>query len=642
MRKWLLRIAGLLLLGLLGDTLAHGGVDSARAQARDFTVKITTPAEGETFYAGPTSMLYHIPIAGWVDDPDYTPADVEIQLSILQDGELAGSQTTTPLADGTFDFYVTVNPDYSQSLFLNNESVVNPSCADRCHHPTKLGLPRGAVVLRVTATDPAGQSGSVERHIVVDRSSFATVPVRVIHADRPEKPVPDVPVRASTRLYLWRTRHAAAASDARGYANMRVEALAEAPTRYVLQVEPTVVDGVLYASVEPVELVLPPGATSASPVTLKVRSRMGEIAGTLAQADGRPLGSVPVYAIRLPDGDSRRTDTSEDGVFSFSNLPIDRYLLAPDPTVLMEQGLRGLTREVDLVDVVNPSVELAADSMNSAIQGIIVDGDGVPLPFAWVRAGELGEPQAVLPHSGTYTLSGLPAESITIFANAPGFYSRAQVVDPSSKARPGVDIALTRQPGTHSLPWGNGEIVIPAETQLTRDERVITLERGWLWGRGHGSDAITINAAAVEIVLLNADFALEYLPGQRAWLYVFEGQAKVRAPDDPEPTVVRAGSMINLLDGDRVPATLNPVVVSALQKDSIQPLSLVWELSLRARVRRGLAQAGIGAAQIVSLVTYSAAIALLILVPVAGVLWKWKRFAVLSWIVKKGQNKNDG
>lgn len=642
MRKRLLQLVGVLILGLVGVTFANGGVGIIHAQAYDFTVKITTPAEGETFYAGPTSMLYHIPIAGWVDNADYNSVEVKIQLSILQDGELAGSQTTTPLADGTFDFYVTVNPDYSESLFLNNESVVNPSCADRCHHPTKLGLPRGAVLLRVTATDPAGRSKTAERHIVVDRSDYATVPIQVVYADNPKEPVPAVPVSGSTWLYLWRARHATAASDARGYANVRVEALAEAPTRYLFQVEPTVVDGVLYESIEPVELVLPPGTTSASPLTLKVRTRRGEIAGTLSRADGTPLGSVPIYAIRLPDGDSYRTDTSKDGAFTLADLPISQYLLTADLEALMENGLRDFTRELDLVEVVNPVVEISVESMNSVIQGTIVNEDRVPLPFAWVRSGELGEPQAVLPHSGTYTLSDLPAEPVTIFANAPGFYSRALVVGPSSEALSGVDITLTQQPETHSLAWGSGEIVIPAETQLTNDERLITLERGWLWGSGQDSEPLIINTAAREITLQDADFALEYLPRRRAWLYVFDGQAKVRAQDDAESITTRANSMVNLLNEDLMSVSLNPVVVSALQRGDVLSVPSIWEPSLRARIRNRLAKTGIEAAQIISLITYSAAIALLVLVPIAGIIWWSKRSAIPTWILKKGHNKNDG
>ena len=44
-------------------------------------------------------------------------------------------------------------------------------------------------------------------------------------------------------------------------AQVRVEALSQAPTHYVLRVEPTVVDGVLFESVAPVSVTVPPGAT---------------------------------------------------------------------------------------------------------------------------------------------------------------------------------------------------------------------------------------------------------------------------------------------------------------------------------------------------------------------------------------------
>ncbi len=60
-----------------------------------------------------------------------------------------------------------------------------------------------------------------------------------------------------------------------------VEALGQAPTRYVFRLDPIVVDGVQYSSREYAQLTLPPGATTADPVKLVVQALRGQIAVTV-------------------------------------------------------------------------------------------------------------------------------------------------------------------------------------------------------------------------------------------------------------------------------------------------------------------------------------------------------------------------
>jgi hypothetical protein len=74
--------------------------------------------------------------------------------------------------------------------------------------------------------------------------------------------------------------------------------------------------------------------------------------------------------------------------------------------------------------------------------------------------------QSNTPDSGAYTLTGLPTESLTAIASAPGYYHLAQVVNPSMGS---ADFVLTRRPETTSIPWGSGEILVPPESQVLID-----------------------------------------------------------------------------------------------------------------------------------------------------------------------------
>jgi hypothetical protein len=117
------------------------------------------------------------------------------------------------------------------------------------------------------------------------------------------------------------------------------------------------------------------------------------------------------------------------------------------------------------------------------------------------------------------------------------------------------------------------------------------------------------------------------VPGQTAWLYVFEGEAEVvELADSGRHSRVTTGAMLALnTGGDFRPATLDPAVVSALHPPSASPLIPIWELSLDAQVRNRLAQMGINTVQIITFVTYSMGLVALVSAPVLGVLWWSKR-----------------
>lgn len=596
----------------------------AAAQTDALSVTITRPSEGETFYAGETSLLYSTPISGIVNSDNFDPEEIEIQLAIYQNDQPEEILRTTPDADGRFLFYVTVNPEGSSEAF--GPDILY--CGEYCHFKSEAALPSGATRLVVTATDPAGRRAESERHIIVDLSGQALVPVSVTLDGHPAQSLAGIPVSGSTWLYLWRARHHTAATNAAGEALVAVEALAEAPTRYTFCVEPSIVDGVLYESVAPVEVVLPPGATAGEPVNLTVSATLGQIAGDLAGGSVALDDSFRVAAIRLPSGSVRLTPVSADGSFSFTDIAIDRYLLAADNTALIEQGLHVNELPVDLTENVQVSVQMPVESLQGgSLRGAVLDAAGRPLPFAWVAAGN--QVQSVLPDSGTYLFPNVPAGTKSLIVTAPGFYSKARAVEPSPGAAGESEIRLKQQPGTERVVWGSGEVLVPADSKVEVAGDRFILERGWLWGQGHTAESVFINAGSTTIAIERGAFALEYRPNLRSWFYLLAGEARVWSADDMTPLQLQANQMINLQRNDRGDfevVAFNPLVVRALQPSySSSPSPLVWEPTLKAQIRDRLARIGIGTAQIVTFLTYFLGVLSIAVVPLLFLYWQWRQ-----------------
>jgi hypothetical protein len=213
-----------------------------------------------------------------------------------------------------------------------------------------------------------------------------------------------------------------------------------------------------------------------------------------------------------------------------------------------------------------------------------------------------------------------------LVVTAPGHYSQALVVSPSASVSP-LELNLTRRPETRSLPWGQGEVIVPPETLATISSHQITLESGWLWGSGDDGQPLEINTAGTIITLTGGRFALENIPGQTPWLYVFEGEAEVRAGSAADRNVsVASNMMLALLETGRLaPVPLEPAAVDALRSGTRSPLSPVWEPSLSAQWRDRLALMGINTAQIITFVTYLLALLSLFVAPLVGVFWWTKR-----------------
>jgi hypothetical protein len=620
-QAWLSRLI-CVYLAVIG--LVISGARPAWSQGVELVVSIARPSEGETFYTGRTSWVYSTSVIGWVTSNTHDPAQINVQLEILQGRELFGSLTTQPLADGSFSFDVTVNPQGIQEGSLNREE----ECGI-CHHHGDASLPQGPTLLRVTATDPAGRQAVAERHIVVDRSDTATVPVRVVLADDPQKAVPNLRVTGSTWLYMWRARSSFAFTDASGQGMVRVEALSEAPTRYLFQVAPAIVDGVLYTGIEPVRVTLPPGATTAQPVTLKVRAQTGQIFGNLKTDAPVRILPLPIWAIRPLNGAAYRVQTSAEGTFSFSDLPIDAYLITADLPALAAQGFSSAIQMVDLSQSLSVSITMElTPSTGSELQGSVQDPQGSALPFAWVKIEKANLVQSVAPGTGAYALLGLQSESHTVLVAAPGFYSQAHVVTPSTHPAADVSFNLVQRPQTQRVPWGSGELIIPPESRASVEGHQITLHHGWIWGKGGDTRPLIIATAEAEITLQDGEFALEYLSGQTPWLYVMDGHALVRWNDKAEPVTVQGGEMLALTHDLRpVPLLTDPTVASALHPVTELPVPLAWEPTLGAQLRDRLAQKGISTAQVVTLGAGVAALSLLVLSSALAVRWNARRHA---------------
>jgi len=593
-----------------------------QADGGDFTVIITRPAEGETYYAGPTTLMYSVPVMGRVTGEIRIPEEIEVLLEIIQNGDLQTVANTHLTAEGTFSFLANVNPEASEGWFPEDMK----DCTDECHTPGNIDLPAGSVTLRVTAKDSVGRVAIDERHIIVDRSHYATVPVQVIRLDNPRGSITNIPVSASTRLYMWRTRYVTDKTDDTGIAHLQVEALAESPTHYIFWVEPTVVDGVLYTGDRSIEVTLPAGVRSFPQLKLTVYGQTGQITGSILGIEEYSLEPITIAAIQVPEGMAYKAHAAVDGTFSIAELPIDQYLVTVD-FYSSNQSLNVIAQEVDLTTSIQENVQIPLQFLEGhSISGIIQDENNNSIPFAWVTVEEDGKVQKIFPQEGTFKLDGVtPAPTLLKF-DAPGYYSHYQEVDLSPGSVSHIRVTLKVQPGTRSFSWGNGVVNIPPETNAIINDEKIILKQGWLWGQNNTTSLITIVTNDAEIQLSYGHFALEYLHNQSGWLYMLSGTAKIRIDSSQEPIIVPEKYMVNLQNDEGFkPVPIDTIVMQTLHSQTLSPILSVWEPSAIARIREWATRIGVGAAQLITTVVYSIVLLPIVLIPLYLFLQWWKK-----------------
>jgi hypothetical protein len=633
MSDWLMKnkIRFLIVCILLCSLLLAFNVPGVEAQASDLTLGLNLPNEGETFYAGPSSLLYNIPIEGWVQSLTYTPSEISVVIDVYRDSILVVSQPLIPESNGVFKTYAQLNPG-AYTIQFAAEFI---PCGDTCHiHPSdmfaskewdqSIYLPVGPLQFIITATDPAGHTASLERNITVDRSGYAIIPVQVQMINDMEVPVQDIPVSASAWIYIWRSRIFSSGTDAGGLANMKVEALAEATTTYRFEVKPTIMDGILYESINPVDIVLPAKATSAPLVTLQVKASLASIQGKLV--GDLSLPEMTIWAVPDDYGPAITTKVDSTGNYYFKNLPIGKYTLMADKDQLGALGLEMDDVKVDLTRIISASVNLELTSLDGySCQGVVLDKQGNSLPFAWGVIGNIKYPVQASPASGQFTLFGLPEEKVKLVISAPGFFSKTKVIDPGSKACSELEFKLVKQPETRTLVWGDGSLIVSPETHISQSDQHIFLEKGWLWGQNSTDEEITIQIGTVEISLSSGRFALEDIPGRITLFYLLDGNARVSTIGSSISDQVPSGSLI-ILDESTGYHILpyDHVLVGSYNMYESQPGTTIFEPSLISKILNRFALLGIDLAQLVTYVTYAAIVLSIILLPFV-LLYRWMK-----------------
>lgn len=608
----------LAILLLLACFFLWSGSAAAQQPEGRLKIQIARPSEGETFYSGESSLVYSMFVKGYVSLADPTPVDdlsqASVRLQVWQDGSLVDEISSRASKDGRFSFSLTVNAENSEQLF---PPTLEPACIV-CHFVSNNHLPAGEVLLKVIASLPDGSQASDERKIYSDQSGKKEIPVRLVLAGEPGRVVPGVIVQATTRLYNWRGRTFLAKSAADGVARLKLESLSEAPTHYLIRVNPVIVDGVRYTSTSAAETTLEHGAAGTEMITLELTAEMGSLSGKVNPSSETQAASTLARLIHLPDGQFVDTALDAQGEYQFSDVPLGKYLVLAGASGQAWMGVpeQDALAFVNLAEDLHPKVDLSLPAYSEQIlQGRVVSGaDSVP--FAWVRAEKAGVSQVVDAQTGEFAFHGLPQGTETLLVSAPGYYSQVVAVQPGKLGDGFEPVMLKEKDQTQKIAWGSGAIIIPPESLVERGANLV-LRSGWLFGKGDGGQAITLRAGEYTIDLQEGRFALEYLPNESAWFMLFEGQAQIGHADGRASVQVSGGQMINLqMEEAFVPVAYDWPILAVLRGQHQRDFPPTWEPTVSARFRDAAARLGVGAAQGLTYASYLVALGVLLAAPV--------------------------
>jgi hypothetical protein len=570
-------------------------------------IEIISPNDGEIFYAGKLGYIVSLPITGLVSGSEGSPESVDVQLVIWSVHGSTEPLHTRPDKDGFFAFYLDLNPDneplpsVGERFFYYNEV-----CSD-CHFATNNVLPPGPLRLEFTATAADGQMVTAEKRMTVDRSQYATIPVEVVLDGVNGAALDNIPVQAETRLYSWRGRRFIALTDTDGRAELRVEALSQRDTRYLLSVSPTLIHDMRYRSLATTEVVIPPGTTIAEAVRLVVIVENGAIAGNVVT--DLDLSAGAAVAIAWPSGNLYQEEIRDDNSFTFSGLPLGEYLVSVTTGDDEAQDTFAQPEKVDLAALVSADVSLVLEEPPAAdLVGQIVDERGQPIPFGWLTIGNGAQNVQVSPIDGRFLLRGVDDDLATVNITSPGFWNQSETLSEwAARSKDGKAIVLKARPDNEEIAWGSGHMLAPRESVFVNEDNVVSLVRGWIWGRNEQPEPVAINMEGAQIEMEAADFALEYAPGEASWIYVKDGRVTYTSREGAS-TVIEAGEMMAL--GDGVPA---PYPVSAIGlaigitrngRTPTAPLLYEKEPSTAQRVGQALASAGNTLVQSLVAITY--------------------------------------
>ena len=603
------------------------------AEENNLILVLNLPNEGETFYSGPSSFLYNIPIDGTISSPNHDPSEIYILIEILQNSLVVVSHEMYPDAKGRFRIYAQVNPGAHAEAFAA-EFI---PCGDTCHgHPTDqfardtwnptFALPAGPLTISITATDPNGESVNLQRKITVDRSELAEVEVQLEIINGDGLPIEGIPVSASTWLYMWRSRIYSGGTDGNGLARFQVEALQEKTTKYRFEVKPTVINGIRYESVSAVDVFLPVGDSNAPKVTLQVKASMATISGQVSGE--QPLPEMIIWAIPDNNDELLKMPVETDGTFTFESVPINKYSIIVEFVSQDDQDYSTDIKSVDLFKNIDSTIDINIFRLDGKIcQGEISSESGNKLPFAWAILENGSNFSEVQPDTSKFKLYNLEDIDNKIILNAPGYYSQIRTIEPGSQTCANLEYRLTKHPDSREISWGDGSIFVPAGTLLSQSGNHFFVEKGWLWGQNTGDETIILQFGTAEITLNVGRFAAQVIPGLTPLFLLMEGEGTFQKDSTLVPSTIKPGTMIHLDSQSGYPLyPIEPIFTSHFLATNKLPVAIKYEPSLKAQLLNKLALIGIDAAKLVTFVTYTFVFISIMLYPF---------ILLIRWIRKK-------
>lgn len=604
---------------------------NARAESINLVLRLDLPNEGETFYSGPSTLLYNIPIEGQVSSPGHDPREIQVKIEILQDLQVVASQDVNPDGNGKFRIYAQVNP----GAYVENFVAELIPCGDRCHvHPSdsfsrhewdaSFSLPPGVMIISVTAIDPDGNTANLERNITVDRSHMVDIPIRVVFFSSSDLPLEGIPISASTWLYMWRSRIFSGGTNSDGNATLQVEALSERATNYRFEVKPTVLNGILYESVSPVDITLVPGGNNIPKITLVIKASLASIQGRIS-GDQVP-SELTIWAIPDDNGNILTTEINGDGTFEFKEIPINQYTITTDKDSLATLGYSLKDVKLDLSKNTNPIIEMNITKLDGFIcQGIVLDNADNPIPFSWGTIEGDKNPVESRPDTGKFSILNLADGNMTYIVNAPGYYSQAKVISPGSETCSEIKFNLSLKPESREIAWGSGKITVPAESVISQSGNSIFIERGWLWGNSIDIEPIILQSGNLRIQLENGRFALQNLPGLTQFFILIEGSGSIQPTSSSSWSPIPTGTLILLENQpDLVMMPIESTLITHYLRSNISPIMTSFEPTFIESVLSRLALLGIDAAKLITFVTYAIVLISIMLLPII-MLIRWRR-----------------
>ena len=164
-------------------------------------------------------------------------------------------------------------------------------------------------------------------------------------------------------------------------------------------------------------------------------AQYGEVRGTVSDTGGQPLAATVVAV-----GTGYRTHTGADGGY--------RLVLEPGSYTLRfrSPGMTPVERTVEVTEGGSQRADAALSQAGlGTLAGAVTDAAGDPVPGATIVLDETNL-SATTAADGTYTLTGVPAETYTLRASAGGFFPVTQEVTVALDGTSTADIVLRATP----------------------------------------------------------------------------------------------------------------------------------------------------------------------------------------------------